>query len=287
VEAIELCMGMTGIVPDIICAPGFSCEPDVAAVMATKAAGINGMFVAKALIDVSTATVGGADSYSKVVALKAANNFTDENQILCWPMLKLGDKQFHMSTQLAGLIATVDSGNGGHPYESPSNKPFMCDSVVLKDGADVILTLAQANVLNAGGVLTALGFLGEIVSWGNYTACYPENADVKDCVIPISRMFDWIGKSEVYTFWSRIDKPMSRRLLDSVLDTVNIWLNGLVGAGYLLGARAEFREDENPLSDLAAGIVRIHNFITPPGPAQEIDFIMEYSVDYAMAAMQG
>ena len=33
-------------------------------------------------------------------------------------MLKLGDYKFHMSTQLAGLIAQVDTGNGGCPYES-------------------------------------------------------------------------------------------------------------------------------------------------------------------------
>lgn len=282
-EAIEQCMGVTGIVPDLICAPGFSGGAAVAAVMATKAAGINGMFVAKALIDVSTAD---ADDYSKVVALKNSNNFTDENEILCWPMLKQGDRKFHMSTQLAGLMASVDTGNGGCPYESPSNKALKCDAVILADGTEVNLTLTQANILNAGGIVTALSFMGGTVAWGNYTACYPTNTDVKDYFIPVSRMFDWIGKTEIYTFWNKLDKPMDRRLVDSILDTVNIWINGLVGAGRLLGGRAEYISEENPTADRMAGIMRIHNYITPPSPAQEIDFILEYDVDYATSALQ-
>ena len=27
------------------------------------------------------------------------------------------------------------------------------------------------------------------VAWGNYSACYPSNTDIKDYFIPISRMF--------------------------------------------------------------------------------------------------
>ena len=286
-EAVDMCMSMIGIIPDILCAPGFSHLPEVAAIMATKAGGINGMFGAKALIDISTDPVDGADDYSKVVALKNSNNFTDENEIVCWPMLALGDKKFHMSTQLAGLMAYVDTENDGCPYESPSNKAFKCDSIILASGEDVILQLAQANILNAGGIVTALGFMGGTVAWGNYTSCYPVNTDVKDYFVPISRMFDWIGNTEIRTFWTKLDKPMNPRLRDSIIDTVNIWLNGLVGRGFLLGGRAEMLEDENPLTDLMSGIIRIHNYITPPSPAQEINFILEYDVNYVTSALQG
>jgi len=284
-EAIEQCMGTLGLIPDLICAPGFSDDSSVAAVMATKAAGINGMFRAKALIDISTAADGGADEYSEVVALKGTNNFTDENQVVCWPLLKLGTRTFHMSTQLAGLMASIDTGNGGCPYESPSNKGLKCDSMVVAAGTEVNLTLAQANILNAGGVVTALNFLGGMNCWGNYTACYPISSDVKDYYIPVSRMFDWIGNTLIYTFWSKLDKPMTRRLVDTVIDSCNIWLNGLVGSGFLLGARAEFKEDENPLSNLLAGIIKIHIYITPPAPAQEIDFVLEYDAAYVTSAL--
>lgn len=284
-ENIEKCLTTLGIVPDLICAPGFSEDTTVAATMATKAEGINGMFKAKALIDMSTAADGGADAYSEVAALKASNNFTDENEIVCWPLLKLGDKVFHMSTQLAGLMAQVDTEKGGVPYESPSNKAFKCDSLVVAAGTEAQLTLAQANILNAAGVVTALNHSGGWKCWGNYTACYPASTDVKDIFIPISRMFDWIGNTEIKTFWAKLDEPMNRRLIDSIMDSNHIWLNGLVGAGYMLGARAEFKASENPLDNLMNGIVKIHNYITPPGPAQEIDFVLEYDASYVSAAL--
>ena len=285
-ESIEQCMGTLGIVPDLICAPGFSDNTSVAAVMATKAAGINGMFKAKALIDISTASSGGADVYSEVAALKETNSFSDENQIACWPLLKLGTRIFHLSTQLAGLMASIDAGNNGCPYESPSNKAFKCDSTVDVAGTEINLTLAQANVLNAAGVVTAISFLGNINCWGNYTACYPITSDVKDYYIPVSRMFDWVGNTFINTFWSKLDKPMSRRLIDTVVDACNIWLNGLVGSGYLYGARAEYKESENPLENLIAGIIKIHVYITPPSPTQEIDFVLQYDADYVASALQ-
>lgn len=141
-------------------------------------------------------------------------------------------------------------------------------------------------VAGSWGVVTALNFIG--MGWtakGNYTACYPASTDIKDQFIPISRMFDWVGNTFVRTFWARLDRPMTRRLVDNIMDICNIWLNGQVAAGRLLGARAVMLESENSLLDLMAGIIRIHVYITPPSPAQEIDFTLEYDISYMQAAL--
>lgn len=66
---------------------------------------------------------------------------------------------------------------------------------------------------------------------------------------------------------------------------MNIWLNGLVGSGYLLGARVEISEDENPVTQLMAGIIKIHVYMTPASPAQEIDFVLEYDSSYVTSAL--
>lgn len=278
-EAIELCMSKVGIIPDLIVAPGYSHNSAVAALMATKATALNGIFRGKAVVDVDC-TASGADSYSEVYAWKQSHNYVDENLIVCWPMMKLGDKVFHMSTQVAGLMAKVD-GTNECPMESPSNKNFQMDALCIADGTEILQTKAQADVLNSGGVVTALNFLSSgWVCWGNYCGCYPGISDVKDMFIPVSRMFDWIGNTVIRTFWQKLDKPMNRRLIDNVLDTCNIWLNGLVGAGKLIGARAELLEKENPITDLMAGIMRVHLFVTPASPAQEIDFLLEYDITY-------
>ena len=278
VDKVDLCMAMFGIIPDEIVAPGFSDSATVAAAMAAKAASVNGMFKAKAFVDIEAA------SYTAAVTAKNGGTFTEE-EVVCWPHVKLGDKVFHGSSVLAARTALTDTNNGGVPYESPSNKSVFADGLCDGDGNEIILTLAQANVLNEAGICTFLNFMGGFKAWGNYTGCYPGSTEVKDKFIPVSRMFDWIGNTLIKTFWSKLDAPMNRRLIDTILDSANIWLNGLVGRGYLLGARVEMLESENDVTSLMAGIIRLHVYMTPPSPAQEIDFTLEYDASYVESAL--
>ena len=280
--AVDSCMSTVGTVPDLLLAPKYSSESEVAAVMATKAGGINGMFGAKALVDLDTAT---ANSYTSAVSAKANEGMTDANEIVCWPMATLGDRKLHMSCIVAGRMAATDTDNAGVPYESPSNKDAKIDGLCLADGTAVVLTFEQANALNGGGIVTALNFMGAWKVWGNYTGCYPSSTDPKDMFIPCGRMFAYVQNTIIRTCWQFLDKPMNRRLLDTITDTVNIWLNGLVGSGYLLGARVEISEDENPVTQLMAGIIKIHVYMTPASPAQEIDFVLEYDSSYVTSAL--
>ena len=286
VAQVDACLTAVGLVPDLIAAPGWSHNTVVAAVMATKAAAINGLFKGKAVIDADSGE-DGVTEYSQLSGYKNKNNFVDVDQIICWPMVQLGDYRFHLSTQLCGLMATVDAGNRGIPYESPSNKNLKMDACVLKDGTPVNLTWNQVDLIaGSWGVVTAVNFLDYgWVAKGNYTACYPGNTDVKDQFIPVSRMFDFIGNTLIRTFWSKLDKPMTPALRDSILQTCNIWLGGLTGGGYLYGARAEMLAEENPLTSLLDGIITLHIYNAPPVPAQEIDFILEYDVSYMETAL--
>lgn len=286
VAQVDACLTAVGLVPDLIAAPGWSHNTVVAAVMATKAAAINGLFKGKAVIDADSGE-DGVTEYSQLSGYKNKNNFVDVDQILCWPMVQLGDYRFHLSTQLCGLMATVDAGNRGIPYESPSNKNLKMDACVLADGTPVNLTWNQVDLIaGSWGVVTAVNFLDSgWVAKGNYTACYPGNTDVKDQFIPVSRMFDFIGNTLIRTFWSKLDKPMTPALRDSILQTCNIWLGGLTGGGYLYGARAEMLAEENPLTSLLDGIITLHIYNAPPVPAQEIDFILEYDVSYMETAL--
>ena len=74
--------------------------------------------------------------------------------------MQLGDYRFHLSTQLCGLMATVDAENRGIPYESPSNKNLKMDACVLADGTPVNLTWNQVDLIaGSWGVVTAVTFL--------------------------------------------------------------------------------------------------------------------------------
>ncbi len=133
------------------------------------------------------------------------------------------------------------------------------------------------------GVVTALNFIGGWKSWGNRTTAYPSNTDVKDNFINNRRMFNWVGNTLVTTFWSKIDEPTNKRLIETVVDSANIWLNGLTAKGALLGGRVEFREDENTTTELMDGIIRFHVYLTPSAPARDIEFVMEYDPGYISA----
>jgi phage tail sheath protein FI len=282
-ELIDKVFPKYGIVPDLIVAPGWSDKSNVAAVMTAKADAINTVFTgAKALIDADTNTVR---HYADVPAWKKAQNMNSKAEILCWPMFGLGDRAFHASVHAAGLMGKTDSDNGGCPAESPSNKSLQIDRAMLADGTTVLLDLAQANYLNSNGIVTALNFIGSYVLWGDETACFPADTDVKNYFISVSRMFGWVARSVILTYWSKIDKKMTRRLIDSIVDSVNIWLNGLVSEEKLLGARVEFLDEENSTTALMAGKAVFHIYMTPASPMRECEFVLEYDADYVTAAL--
>lgn len=182
VGQVDAAMTVVGTVPDLICAPGWSHNTVVAAVMATKASAISGLFKGKAVIDVDS-SAEGVTEYSQLSDYKNKNSFVDVDQILCWPMVKLGDYTFHLSTQLCGLMAKVDSDNRGVPYESPSNKNLKMDACVLADGTEVNLTWPQVEMVSGDwGVVTAVNFLDSgWVAKGNYTACFPGTVEQIEC----------------------------------------------------------------------------------------------------------
>ena len=169
---------------------------------------------------------------------------------------------------------------GGSPCESASNKTLQVDSMVLADGREVLLDLPKATYLNKNGIITGLNLMGGFVSWGNNTACYPANTDVTDYFYCVSRMFGWVANTTILSVWNKVDRALKPRLIESVTQTLNLWLNGIMGEGKILGGRIEFNEEENPETDLMAGIAHFHIYLTPPSPAQELDFVLEYDVSY-------
>ncbi|KAF0232517.1 MAG: hypothetical protein FD177_2404 [Desulfovibrionaceae bacterium] len=268
-----------GMLPGQLVAPGFSQDPAVAIVIESKAVMINGHFRCICWID-APESLG---VYSAVPEYKTQNNLTTELMNLCWPRLTLGGKTHWMSSHAAALTAEVDWGNESIPYESPSNKRLRCEGMVV-DGQEVLMGLDEANYLNSMGIVTAVNFMGGLRLWGNRTCAYPDNTDVKDSFIAIQRMFNWVGNTLILTWWHKVDSPIRRRrLIDSIVDSNNVWFNGLAAREFILGGRVTFQQGENPVTDLMDGKLRFHVFFTPPSPAEDVTFLLEYDPDYVTA----
>ena len=279
-ELIEEVFPRFRIVPGTIIAPKFSTDSAVAAVMKAKTTNINTIFRAIAIADIDTEEV---KNYTNAAEHKNNNNLIDTALVVTYPKVSLGGTQYHLSSQLAAVINKTDSAHGDIPYKSPSNESLQCDSSVLKDGSEMFLTPPQANYLNGQGIVTAINWIGGWKVWGNRTSDYPSNTDVKDNFINERRMFNWIGNTLVTSFWSRIDDPMNRRLIESVVNSANIWFNGLTAAGAILGGRVEFLAEENQTTALMDGIIKFHVYATPCVPARDIEFVMEFDPEYFAA----
>ncbi len=263
-------------VPAVVAAPKFSCEPAVAMLMASKASNINTVFKAIAVADIEHSSVS---KYADVAGYKNDNSLNANNLVVCWPKVKQGDKEFYLSTHVLSLFARTDALNNEVPYKSPSNESLLIDSLV-NNGKEVILSPDEAAYLNGQGIITALNFIGGYKLWGNRTSIYPANTDVKDCMLPVRRMFAWMANTIVLTYWQKVDYPIRKRTIDNILDSVTYWINGLVATECLVGGRIVFDQSQNPTTDILDGILRFKLYIAPPVPAREIEFTLEYDPAY-------
>jgi phage tail sheath protein FI len=286
IEVIEDVFPVTGLIPGILYTPRFSHDPAVAAILATKAESIDGCFKARAIVDVAPTVLNPID----VLQWKTTNNIVDPRQDCCFLHLELGDdRHYHFGSQWGPLQMLTDAVRGGNkPYWSASNQALKCNASVLADGTEMRLTQAQANALNLQGVVTALnwGTYGWR-AWGNWTAARPNTADYKDSVIVQKRMSDFIGNTFVLTMNAEVDRPGNRRMIDTVVQTFNRWLNSLTLEGALLGGRIEFRHEDNSYEQLLSGKFVFHTFSLAPPPASWIENLLEIDVGYLDVLFEG
>ena len=105
---------------------------------------------------------------------------------------------------------------------------------------------------------------------GNRNACYPGTTDTKDVLLTNRLTFNWLEAEFILTVWQHVDRPITRRLIETIVDSFNDRLNGLTSQGALLGGRIEFRKEDNPVSSVIDGKIAFKLYITPPPPAEEI-----------------
>ncbi len=267
-EVVEEIYPRFRLVPSILIAPGFSKDPAVATAMAAKAGAINGHFKAMAYVDIEVEKYTDAPAYLVDNGLK-------------FPQIKAllgkgisGEKKYHPSTLAAFRKARIDAENSGIPSKTVSNKPLYIND------SDFHLGLDQANYLAGQGVTPLFNNANGWVFWGARTAAYPSSTDPKDTFDNVRHMFNFLNNELILTFNQKVDTPITRRFIRTIVDSYQTRLNGLSAREDILGGRIAFVEEENPITDLMDGIATFHVWFTPPSPAREIHFITEYDPNY-------
>lgn len=270
-ELIEEVYVSFGQVPTLILAPGWSHESTVATAIEGKAGGFSGGFKALGLIDIDSSDAS-YDEVSEAVTEKG-NLTTSPDMAVFWPRVTLGDDTDWLSAHAAGVIARTDrTKGGGLPFWSPSNKDLSID------GLEVTVTFPEAQTLSDNGIVTAIRAEGYKL-WNNNTAAFPGSTDVKDRFIATSRMASYIENTVIQNVFQKVDEPGNRRLIDSIVDSLNQTFNGWEARGALLGAQVLFREQDNPTSQLLDGKYTFRILYAPPTPAEEIEFVLEVNTD--------
>lgn len=271
-----------GLTAGTMIAPGFSKNATVAEAMAGLTEGINGVFRCEAIVDVDTTVY---KKPSDAAAMKAAASVKDKHCTIAWPLVKIGSHVLTASAHLAALFQMVDYNQGaGVPYYPPSNKSAYVDSVVLADGTEMILTSEEGNILNDKGIATYIKAGGTIRFWGDETAAFPDTNDPKDVFINVRRFYSWYDNHLIIDHFERVDEPINRKVLEAIVDSENIFLNGLVSGGALIKGEVKVSE-VNSVETLGAGKLYFDVTITVPTPAKDIEFTVSYDPEALMEAL--
>ncbi|MFR5916320.1 MAG: phage tail sheath family protein [Blautia wexlerae] len=282
-EVVRQVYPKLGVVPGLIVAPGWSQIPEVGIAMSAKAANINGVFKAVALVDLDTTK---ATKYTDCKKIKEDSGFTSAFCYPTWPCVKVGDYVFAMSAVVAALIAYTDASNDDVPSLSPSNEMLGVTGTCLADGTEVTLDQDQGSTVNTYGVATAINMNGWKL-WGNYTGAHcASSGDAKDIWLAVRRMFNWHGNNFIQTYFEKVDDPMNHVLIESIIDSENIRCAAYAPDKWA-GAEMQYLASDNPITDTLAGKITFRQRIAPYTPAQEIDNILSYDTDMLKNALSG
>jgi uncharacterized protein len=298
IAAVEDVFPRLRVVPGILMAPMWSYLPEVAMVLASACYDINGCFNCECYVDIDSSDDSGVTIPMEVGDFKTSQNYVDLRMLDMWPRCGIntinpsgvgtreGESPYPLSEHYAALTEFVDRQNNDVPVETPSNKNLKINQLIVGNGdttREISFSKMLADNLNGQGICTGINWFQGWVAWGSNMSVYPGITDPKDRWLPVRRMTDWLGNTLVLTFYQKVDKPGNRRLIDSIIDTANVWLNGLVADGNCLGARIEFRHDENPDTALIDGHYVFHVYEAFPIPAEWVEFILEFDINYLQA----
>lgn len=278
-ECIKEIFSNYSMIPSYVIAPGYTTN-ELRAILDTKGSLIDLKWKAMTIVELPEET-----KYGEAIKYKKENNWIDEDQIVTFGKVRMGEKYFNQSIFAAFLSASVDAGNEGVPYESPSNKNIKAEGIAYKVGEkyeNISLSEMEANLLNENGICTIITRPNGTVFWGNRTSVFQPggNTDPKDIWIPFKRMFKYIGNTIMLNNENHVDKPMTFSRASNIKMNINIWLNSLVAAEKLLGASVDFLREENSDQDLVNGKFKWHIYLGTITPGETLHFVLEYDGQY-------
>ena len=257
------CVGLVypelNMIPNIICSPGWSTDPDVYNAMIAAGTKINGHWDAIVCADIPVSDGGTkVDTIEAAKEWKADNAYISERAKVFWPMAKdNAGNLYHGSTLGVWQMLTVDERNSGVPMESPSNKAVpIVKQYFGQASTNRGFDQQRANELNAAGITTVVFWGGLWVLWGPHTAAYTYGAITDNRVVFDNsiRLMMYVSNSFQQEHALTIDQPMTKAMADTIKNREQEKMDALAAIGAFIGTPVvEFTESENSTGDLVEG----------------------------------
>lgn len=262
-----------GFFAKILIAPGFCTLNSVATEMNVIAGKLRGT----PLIDAPIGTTYAQALAGRGPAGTINFNTSSDRSILCYPHLKVYDAAIDSerlepySQRLAGVMCATDTEKGY--WWSPSNKEIKGVTGVERQLSAMINDpQCEVNLLNEAGIMTVFNSYGTgIRTWGNRSAAWPSVTHPKN-FINIRRTADILHESIEYSSLQFIDQPLTRALIDAILESGNAFIRTLIARGALIDGKFSFDPTKNPTTELALGHVTFDLEFMPPTPAERISY---------------
>jgi phage tail sheath protein FI len=256
-------------------APSWSQDIKVSVALLSIAKKLNSVFIANAIVDLDTSS---CKKYQDAIDVKQKSSLIDAHYNLCFGDAYLADTKYNLSTLVAAVKQYITQQNDNFPNQNPSNKLLYINNFKL-NGKELYLDREQANYLNANGIITARNGTSGWRVWGNRTACFPSDTDIKNFDIAVRDCFNFVRNTCVVSVDQMVDSQIDRALILRIESTLQGWVDGLVGSGKLISGKINFLKDRNPLSELLAGNIYFNLQITSGPTASSISIDVAFNVN--------
>lgn len=273
VHAFIAAENITGFVPKILIAPGFTHTraTETANAVVAELSGIADRLKAVIIADGPNTNDADAIAYAGdfgskriyVVDPKSKKTGTDGKTITSWS-----------SAHVAGLIAKSDNERGW--WWSPSNQNINGITGTAR-AIDFAMgdTSSRTNLLNEKKVNTIIRQNGYRL-WGNRTL----SSDSKWQFLCVVRTADMIDESLKAAHLWAVDRGITKNYVSDVVEGVNSYLRYLKNIGAIIGGQCWADPDLNAADVIKSGKVYFDFDFTPVYPAEHIVFRSHLVDDY-------
>lgn len=267
-QALLTAKSSLGIKPRILGAPGLD----------TQAVAAELVVIADQLRAFAYAYADAANTSAEAVLYRG--NFGSKRMMVIFPnwlaydLATDANVSAPATARALGMRAKIDHQVGWH--KTISNMPV--NGVVGID-KDVTWDLQDPNTLagylNANEVTTLINEKGYRF-WGSRTC----SADPLFAFESATRTGDILADTIADAHLWAIDKPMSKTLIDDIVEGVNAKFRELKAQGYIIDAAAWVDQEKNTETTLASGELHIDYDYTPVPPMESLNFYQKITTSY-------